>query len=64
MSSAKAKMTVSSTEYTKNHNYDVADRRDIFINTTVTTRHIQTSSGSSSGGGSSGGNSGSSGGHF
>jgi hypothetical protein len=40
MSSAKAKMTVSSTEYTKNHNYDVADRRDIFINTTVTTRHI------------------------
>lgn len=64
MSSAKAKMTVSSTEYTKNHNYDVADRRDIFINTTVTTRHIQTSSDSSSGGGSSGGNSGSSGGHF
>ena len=64
MSSAKAKMTVSSTEYTKNHNYDVADRRDIFINTTVTTRHIQTSSGSRSGGGSSGGNSGSSGGHF
>ncbi len=64
MSSAKAKMTVSSTEYTKNHNYDVADRRDIFINTTVTTRHIQTSSGSSSSGGSSGGNSGSSGGHF
>ncbi len=66
MSSAKAKMTVSSTEYTKNHKYDVMDRRDIFINTTVTTRRIETSSGSSgsSGGSSGGGNSGSSGGHF
>ena len=65
MSSAKAKMTVSSTEYTKNHNFDVMDRRDIFINTTVTTRRIQTSSGSSGGSsGGGGGNSGSSGGHF
>lgn len=63
MSSAKSKMTVSSTEYTKDHNYNVRDRRDIFINTTVTTRRIEKSSGSSSGG-SSGGNSGSSGGHF
>ena len=63
MSSAKAKMTVSSTEYTKNHNYNIRDRRDIFINTTVTKRHIESSSSGSSGGGG-GGNSGSSGGHF
>ena len=41
------------------------DRRDIFINTTVTTRRIQTSSGSSGGSsGGGGGNSGSSGGAF
>lgn len=64
MSSAKAKMTVSSTEYTKNHNFDILDRRDIFINTTVTTRHIQTNSGGSGGSSGGGGNSGSSGGHF
>lgn len=63
MSDAKSKMTVSSTEYTKDHNFDVIDRRDVFINTTVTTRHIERSSGSS-GGSSGGGNSGSSGGHF
>lgn len=63
---AKAKMTVSSIEYIKDHNYNIRDRRDIFINTTVTTRHIERND-SSSGGGSSGGgggNSGSSGGHF
>ena len=62
MNNAKARMTVSSTEYTKDHNFKVNDRRDVFINTTVVTRHIEhnNSSGSSGGGG---GNSGS-GGHF
>ena len=62
MHNAKARMTVSSTEYTKDHNFKVNDRRDVFINTTVVTRHIEhnNSSGSSGGGG---GNSGS-GGHF
>lgn len=62
MHNAKTRMTVSSTEYTKDHNFKVNDRRDVFINTTVVTRHIErnNSSGSSGGGG---GNSGS-GGHF
>lgn len=62
MSSARSKMTVNSTEYTKNHGYKMNDRRDVFINTTITKRHIEKSS--SSGGSSGGGNSGSSGGHF
>lgn len=60
---SKSKMTVDGTTYTKNHNFNVRRREDRFINTTVVTRHIETSSGSSSGGGG-GGNSGSSGGHF
>ena len=51
MHSAKAKMTVSSIEYTKDHQFKVNDRRDIFINTTVTTRHIERSSGGGGGGG-------------
>ena len=63
MHSAKARMTVSSTEYTKNHNFKVNDRRDVFINTTVVTRHIEHNNSSSSGGGG-GGGSRSSGGHF
>ena len=62
MSSARSKMTVNSIEYTKNHGYKMNDRRDVFINTTITKRHIEKSS--SSGGSSGGGNSGSSGGHF
>ena len=61
MSNAKAKMTVSCTEYTKNHQFKVNDHRDIFINTTVVTRKIESSSGGHGGGG--GGNHGS-GGHF
>lgn len=61
MHNAKTHMTVSSTEYTKNHNFSVNDRRDIFINQTVTTRHIERSS---SGGSSSGGGNHGSGGHF
>ena len=62
MHNAKARMTVSSIEYTKDHNFKVNDRRDVLINTTVVTRHIEhnNSSGSSGGGG---GNSGY-GGHF
>ena len=63
MHNAKAKMTVSSTEYTKDHNFKVNDRRDVFINTTVVTRHIEHNNSSSSGGGG-GGGSRSSGGHF
>ena len=62
MHNAKAKMTVSSTQYTKDHNYKVNDRRDVVINTTVVTRHIEHNNSSSGGGG--GGGSRSSGGHF
>lgn len=62
MHNAKAKMTVSSTQYTKDHNFKVNDKRDVFINTTVVTRHIEHNDNSHSGGGG-GGNSGS-GGHF
>lgn len=62
MHNAKARMTVSSTEYTKDHNFKVNDRRDVFINTTVVTRHIEHNNSSNSSGGG-GGNSGY-GGHF
>lgn len=62
MHNAKARMTVSSIEYTKDHNFKVNDRRDVFINTTVVTRHIEHNNNSSSSGGG-GGNSGY-GGHF
>ena len=63
MFNAKAKMTVDGNTYAKN-GIHVYRREDRFINTTVTTRTIETnnSSGGSSGGG--GGNSGSAGGHF
>ena len=63
MFNAKAKMTVDGNTYAKN-GVHVYRREDRFINTTVTTRTIETnnSSGGSSGGG--GGNSGSAGGHF
>lgn len=66
MHNAKAKITVDSRTYTKNHNFDVRRREDHFINTTVVQRKIESnhSSGGSSGGGGGGGNSGSSGGHF
>jgi uncharacterized protein len=65
MSNAKAKMTVSGTTYTKEHRFDVRQKRDQFINTTVVKRHIDNDHGSGGGGGGhSGGNSGSSGGHF
>ena len=63
MFNAKAKMTVDGNTYAKN-GIHVYRREDRFINTTVTTRTIETnnSSGGNSGGG--GGNSGSAGGHF
>ena len=63
MFNAKTKMTVDGNTYAKN-GVHVYRREDRFINTTVTTRTIETnnSSGGSSGGG--GGNSGSAGGHF
>lgn len=61
MRNAKARMTVSSTEYTKNHQFKVNAERDVFINTTVVKRQIQSSSRGHGGGG--GGNHGS-GGHF
>lgn len=61
MASAKSRMTVASTTYTKDNQFRVNEQRDEFINTTVVTRKIE--SRSSSGGGGGGGNSGS-GGHF
>lgn len=64
MHNAKAKMTVGSTEYTKDHNFKVNDRRDVFINTTVVTRHIESNNNSHSSSGGGGGGSRSSGGHF
>lgn len=63
MTSAKSKMTVSSTEYTRDHRFRINGQQDNFINTTVVKRHIERSS-SGGGGGGGGGNSGSSGGHF
>lgn len=64
MFSAKSRMTVGGTTYTKDHMFNVNMRRDDFINTTVVTRHIEKSSSSGGGGGGGGGHSGSSGGHF
>lgn len=66
MYQAKAKMTVDSGTYTKDHQFDIRRREDHFVNTTVVTRHIEShsSSGGSGGSSSGGGNSGSSGGHF
>lgn len=65
MHSAKTKMTVDSRTY-QHKGYQIIQRADQLVNTTVVTRTIET--GSHSGGGSSGrgggGNSGSSGGHF
>ncbi|MDO5401799.1 MAG: TPM domain-containing protein [Eubacteriales bacterium] len=63
MYNAKSRMTVGTTTYTKDHQFDIRVRHDDFINTTVITRRIEKSSGSSGRGGG-GGNSGSSGGHF
>ncbi|MCR5515738.1 MAG: hypothetical protein K6F41_04685, partial [Lachnospira sp.] len=62
----KAKATTNEMTYAKNHNFKVNDRRDLFINTTVVTRRIETNHGGGGhgGGGHGGGNSGSSGGHF
>lgn len=50
--SNKAKMTVNNHTYLKNNDYQIHDRRDMFINTTVVTRKINTNNG---GGGSHGG---------
>lgn len=62
--SAKTKMTANSKTY-QQKGYQVLNRTDQLINTTVTTRVISTNTGGGSGGGSGGGgNSGSSGGHF
>lgn len=61
---AKAKMTVNSNTYTKNHKFDIRRKEDRFIHTTVVTRHIESHSSSGGSGGGGGGNSGSSGGHF
>ena len=63
MFNAKAKVTVGAQTYVKDHNFDVTDTRDIFINTTVITRKIETNKGgggslnSGSGGSSFGGGS-------
>jgi len=53
MFNAKAKMTVGSQTYVKDHNFDVRDTRDIFLNTTVVTHKIETNNGNGNGGGSS-----------
>jgi len=45
MFNAKAKVTVGSQTYVKDHKFDVRDTRDIFINTTVVTRKIETNKG-------------------
>ncbi len=50
MHNAKAKMTVGSQTYVKDHKFDVRDRRDQYTNTTVVKHKIQTNKG---GGGSS-----------
>lgn len=63
MRNAKSKMTVNGNTYAKD-GARIHRREDRFINTTVTTRKIQTSSGSKGGGGGGRGNSGSAGGHF
>lgn len=65
MHNAKSKMTVNENTYTKDHKVEVRQRYDRFVNTTVVTRTIESSSSSGSSGGSGGGgNSGSAGGHF
>lgn len=61
--SAKAKMTANSKTY-QQKGYQVRNRTDQLVNTTVTTRVIPTNTGGGSGRGGGGGNSGSSGGHF
>ena len=53
MFNAKAKMTVGCQTYVKDHNFDIRDTRDIFINTTVVKHKIETNNGSGNGGGSS-----------
>lgn len=60
----KAKTTTNEMTYAKDHNFKINDRRDLFINTTVVKRKIETNHSSHGGGHSGGGNSGSSGGHF
>lgn len=51
MLNAKAKMTVGCQTYVNNQKFDVRDKRDLFINTTVVKYKIQTSNNSSGGGG-------------
>ncbi len=67
MFNTKSKVTVDSRTYTKDHGFKVNAKRDVFINTTVTARHIERHDSSSSDSGdssSSGGNSGGGGGSF
>lgn len=63
MRNAKSKMTVNGNTYARG-GLHIHRREDTFMNTTVTTRRIQSSSGSGSRGGGGRGNSGSAGGHF
>lgn len=64
MYNAKAQMSVSSTTYTKDHKFKVNAQRDVFINTTVVTRRIQSNNGGGRSGGGGGDHSGHGGGHF
>lgn len=58
--SNKAKMTVNNHTYLKNNDYNIHDRRDMYINTTVVQRKINNDNNSGGGGGGShGGGSGS-----
>lgn len=59
MHNAKAKMTVGSQTYTRNHSFDIREQRDIFVNTTVVQHKIETNKNTGGGGSShtgSGGN--------
>ena len=49
MFNAKAKMSVGCQTYVKDHNFDVRDTRDIFLNTTVVTHKIETNKGGGGG---------------
>lgn len=68
LKNAKAATTTNEMTYAKDHQYKINARNDIFINTTVVKRRIETNHGGprggGHGGGHGGGNSGHSGGHF
>ena len=64
MYNAKARMTVGSNTYVNEQEFDVLEKSDVYINTTVVRHKIQTNSGSSGGGGGGGGGFGGGGSRF